>query len=182
MERNEEPMTTRDLASFRDTEARNALSHADSQPAASSPALAPPQALDDTNQGAQTLTDTDPEDGVLSQESRADQLTPPNGARRERRPGSGENGQDGPLLRTDSTAGFQSRWEGIQTQFVDDPRRAVEHADSLVAAVMQELAESFAQERERLEAQWGRGEDISTEDLRIALQRYRSFFKRLLST
>jgi hypothetical protein len=78
--------------------------------------------------------------------------------------------------------GFQSRWEDIQVRFVDEPRGAVEDADALVATVMQRLAESFAQERERLEAQWGRGEDISTEDLRIALQRYRSFFQRLLST
>jgi len=78
--------------------------------------------------------------------------------------------------------GFQSRWEEIQVRFVDEPRGAVEDADALVATVMQRLAESFASERERLEAQWGRGEDISTEDLRIALQRYRSFFQRLLST
>ena len=78
--------------------------------------------------------------------------------------------------------GFQSRWEEIQVRFVDEPRGAVEDADALVATVMQRLAEGFAQERERLEAQWGRGEDISTEDLRIALQRYRSFFQRLLST
>ena len=67
-------------------------------------------------------------------------------------------------------------------RFVDEPRGAVEDADALVANVMQRLAEGFAQERERLEAQWGRGEDISTEDLRVALQRYRAFFQRLLST
>jgi len=85
-----------------------------------------------------------------------------------------------PLLPDDE--GFQSRWEEIQVRFVDEPRGAVEDADALVATVMQRLAEGFAQERERLEAQWGRGEDISTEDLRIALQRYRSFFQRLLST
>jgi hypothetical protein len=77
---------------------------------------------------------------------------------------------------------FQQRWEAIQTQFVDEPRGAVEEADGLVANLMQELAASFAREREQLEAQWDRGEDISTEDLRIALQRYRSFFQRLLST
>ena len=78
--------------------------------------------------------------------------------------------------------GFQSRWEEIQVRFVDEPRGAVEDADALVATVMQRLAEGFAQERERLEGQWGRGEDISTEDLRVALQRYRSFFQRLLAT
>ena len=87
---------------------------------------------------------------------------------------------DAPLL--DDSEGFQSRWEEIQVRFVDEPRGAVEDADALVATVMQRLAEGFAQERERLEAQWGRGEDISTEDLRVALQRYRSFFRRLLAT
>jgi hypothetical protein len=90
------------------------------------------------------------------------------------------NGDAAPLLA--DAGGFQSRWEEIQVRFVDEPRGAVEDADALVATVMQRLAESFAQERERLESQWGRGEDISTEDLRVALQRYRSFFQRLLST
>jgi hypothetical protein len=89
-------------------------------------------------------------------------------------------GDGNPLLA--DAEGFQGRWEEIQVRFVDEPRGAVEDADALVATVMQRLAEGFAQERERLEAQWGRGEDISTEDLRIALQRYRSFFRRLLST
>jgi hypothetical protein len=87
---------------------------------------------------------------------------------------------EAPLL--DDSEGLQSRWEEIQVRFVDEPRGAVEDADALVATVMQRLAEGFAQEREQLEAQWGRGEDISTEDLRVALQRYRSFFQRLLST
>jgi len=87
---------------------------------------------------------------------------------------------EAPLL--DDSEGFQSRWEEIQVRFVDEPRGAVEDADALVATVMQRLAEGFAQEREHLEAQWGRGEDISTEDLRVALQRYRSFFRRLLAT
>jgi hypothetical protein len=85
------------------------------------------------------------------------------------------------LLPQDESTDFQGRWEHIQTGFVDQPRRTVEQADELVAQVMQRLAEGFAAERERLEEQWGRGEDVSTEDLRIALQRYRSFFQRLLS-
>jgi hypothetical protein len=88
----------------------------------------------------------------------------------------------GSLLPAEMDATFQQRWKEIQTRFVDEPRGAVEDADSLVANLMQQLAESFAKERERLEAQWGRGEDISTEDLRVALQRYRTFFQRLLST
>jgi hypothetical protein len=94
--------------------------------------------------------------------------------------GRSTDGDAAPLL-ADSES-FQSRWEEIQVRFVDEPRGAVEDADALVATVMQRLAEGFAQERERLESQWGRGEDISTEDLRVALQRYRSFFQRLLST
>ena len=87
-----------------------------------------------------------------------------------------------PLLSDELSTTFQRRWEEVQTRFVDEPRGAVEDADGLVANLMQQLAQGFAQERERLEAQWGRGEDISTEDLRVALQRYRSFFQRLLST
>jgi hypothetical protein len=95
--------------------------------------------------------------------------------------GGGSAVEDTAPLLSDSES-FQRKWEEVQVRFVDEPRGAVEDADALVATVMQRLAESFAQERERLEAQWGRGEDISTEDLRVALQRYRSFFQRLLST
>jgi hypothetical protein len=88
---------------------------------------------------------------------------------------------DTPLLPQDQGTEFQGRWESIQTTFVDDPRDAVENADALVAELMQRLADGFARERERLEGQWSRGEDVSTEDLRVVLQRYRSFFRRLLS-
>jgi len=86
-----------------------------------------------------------------------------------------------PLLSGNETPAFRSRWDAIQTGFVDEPRQAVEQADSLVAEVMQRLAETFADERAKLEEQWTRGENVSTEDLRVALQRYRSFFDRLLS-
>jgi hypothetical protein len=68
--------------------------------------------------------------------------------------------------------------KALQTSFVDEPRRAVEEGDTLVAELMQKLANSFAEERQSLEAQWDRGDDVSTEDL--LLQRYRSFFDRLL--
>lgn len=96
--------------------------------------------------------------------------------------GSVEGAGDSPsLLSAEAGSSFQLRWEEVQTRFVDEPRGAVEAADGLVASLMQQIAEGFAQERERLEAQWDRGEDISTEDLRVALQRYRSFFQRLLS-
>ena len=76
---------------------------------------------------------------------------------------------------------FRTRWTDIQTGFVDEPRRAVEQADALVAEVIKRLANSFAEERSKLEGQWGRGDDVSTEDLRVALRRYRSFFDRLLN-
>jgi len=86
-----------------------------------------------------------------------------------------------PLLPDDQAAEFRGRWESLQTGFVDEPRRAVEDGDALVAELMQRLAQSFSDERQTLEAQWDRGDDVSTEDLRVALQRYRSFFVRLLS-
>ena len=93
-----------------------------------------------------------------------------------------ETSDDSPeLLPREQNAEFQTRWEKIQTGFVDEPRQTVEQADELVAEVMKRLAEGFATERERLEGQWGRGEDVSTEDLRVTLQRYRGFFQRLLS-
>lgn len=76
---------------------------------------------------------------------------------------------------------FHTRWKEIQTAFVDEPRRAVEQADSLVAEVIKRLANSFAEERSKLEGQWGRGDNVSTEELRVALQRYRAFFDRLLN-
>jgi hypothetical protein len=86
-----------------------------------------------------------------------------------------------PLLPSDQSESFTSRWREIQTGFVDEPRGSVAQADALVAELMQQLATGFSQEREQLEAQWDRGDDVSTEDLRVALTRYRSFFDRLLS-
>ena len=85
-----------------------------------------------------------------------------------------------PLFSESELGDFRSQWSKLQTGFVDEPRRAVEDADKLVAAVMQRLAEGFANERSGLEKQWDRGDNVSTEDLRVALQRYRSFFDRLL--
>jgi hypothetical protein len=86
-----------------------------------------------------------------------------------------------PLLPADQGERFTARWQEIQAGFVDQPRESVEQADALVADLMQRLATGFSSERERLEGQWGRGDDVSTEDLRVALTRYRSFFDRLLS-
>jgi hypothetical protein len=85
------------------------------------------------------------------------------------------------LFADDECHALWKRWDDIQAGFVDEPRRAVQDADSLVAETMQQLANTFARERSNLEGQWGRGDNVSTEDLRLAFRRYRSFFKRLLS-
>src|ERR671932_748571 len=126
-----------------------------------------------------TLADNPPADTAAVPPERADREYDEGGGGAVSAKRAGE-GDAAPLLA--DAEGFQARWEEIQVRFVDEPRGAVEDADALVATVMQRLADGFARERERLEAQWGRGEDISTEDLRVALQRYRSFFQRLLST
>ncbi len=86
-----------------------------------------------------------------------------------------------PLFPADQSQNFRSRWDSIQAGFVDEPRQAVEQADSLIAEVMKTLAGSFAEERSNLESQLDSGDEVSTEDLRVGLQRYRSFFDRLLS-
>jgi hypothetical protein len=94
-------------------------------------------------------------------------------------PGSDEQ-QDGRMLVPNANE-YRARWEQVQKHFVDEPRRAVEQADALVTEVVQELAETFTAERAELERQWSRGDETSTERLRLALQRYRSFFNRLLT-
>jgi hypothetical protein len=97
-------------------------------------------------------------------------------------PGPGGTSTAGPLLAARDAEGFRARWTDVQTAFVDSPRQSVEQADALVAEVMQHLAKTFADERSELERQWDRGDDIATDDLRTAFQRYRSFFERLLAT
>jgi hypothetical protein len=87
----------------------------------------------------------------------------------------------GPLLPQDVVQDFRSRWDVVQTGFVDEPRTAVQQADELVAQAIQRLAENFAAARDRLETQWDRGDDVSTEDLRVALRKYRTFFQRILA-
>jgi hypothetical protein len=85
------------------------------------------------------------------------------------------------LFPEDELHNFRARWNLVQTSFVDEPRKAVQDADSLVANIVKRIAEQFANERETLEKQWDRGADVNTEDLRQALKRYRAFFDRLLS-
>lgn len=86
-----------------------------------------------------------------------------------------------PIFASAEADELKRSWDAIQANFVDEPRRAVEEADHLVATTMKRLAEMFAEERARLEGQWSKGDDVSTEELRVALQRYRGFFGRLLS-
>jgi len=86
-----------------------------------------------------------------------------------------------PLFSNEAVQDFRSRWTALQTGFVDEPRRAVQEADELVAEVIKQLAETFSDERAKLERQWDQGDKVSTEDLRLVLRRYRSFFDRFLS-
>ena len=98
------------------------------------------------------------------------------------RPESTDDGSDlVPLLDRGETDEFRGRWNEIQAGFVDHPRQVVEQADQLVDDLMKRLSSQFGEERSRLEGQWDRDEDVSTEDLRVALTRYRSFFERLLA-
>jgi hypothetical protein len=92
-----------------------------------------------------------------------------------------EHEQLAPLFLPDVAKDFRSRWDAVQRSFVDDPRQAVRQADELVAQVMKSLAETFSNERAKLEAQVDQTDKASTENLRVALRRYRSFFERLLS-
>ena len=86
-----------------------------------------------------------------------------------------------PLFSANEGRDMRKRWEQIQTGFVDEPRGAVQQADQLVATAIHRLAEIFADERGRLEHDWDKGDNVSTEELRQALRKYRSFFDRLLS-
>lgn len=85
------------------------------------------------------------------------------------------------LFADDEMVGLRARWDSVQASFVDDPKECVQKADGLVSDVVDQLTSSFSHARSRLEEQWARGEEASTEDLRIALKRYREFFDRLLS-
>ena len=86
-----------------------------------------------------------------------------------------------PLFAGEEGNRFRGRWESVQVGFVDEPRRAVEEAEHLVGEMMKRLQETLAEERSVFERRWQRGEDVSTEDLRQGLRRYRAFFDRLLT-
>jgi hypothetical protein len=96
-------------------------------------------------------------------------------------PAETEPSTDKTLFAHEDLSGLRSRWDDVQAAFVDDPKECVQKADALVAEVVEQLTTGFSEVRSRLEAQWARGEEASTEDLRIALKRYREFFQRLLA-
>lgn len=106
----------------------------------------------------------------------------------ERIPDYGDRRDDEDTRRTESTpylpeqtsAQTGERWQHIQSDFVDDPRKAVNEAHELVSEVMRRVVDTFTHERDDLERQWSGGDDVSTENLRLCMQRYRAFFTRLL--
>lgn len=109
---------------------------------------------------------------LIEEEPEAANVPPTTGA---------EPSADELLFASDNLSVLRSRWDDVQTAFVDDPTKCVQEADALVAEVVDQLAAGFSDARSRLESQWARGEDVSTEDLRLALRRYREFFERLLA-
>lgn len=96
-------------------------------------------------------------------------------------PAAGDETRLAALFTQDVANDYRARWDGVQTGFVDDPGRAVRQGDELVAQVLKDLSESFSKERAKLESRLGKTDQASTETLRQALRRYRSFFERLLS-
>jgi hypothetical protein len=107
--------------------------------------------------------------------------TEPESAERQTMTSPGGPDTDMSLFGETELSGFRTRWSDVQAAFVDDPRDSVQKADALVSEVVDQLTRGFTEVRTRMEGQWARGEETSTEDLRIALTRYREFFQRLLA-
>ena len=135
------------------------------------------------------MTATTPHEPEHTAEGREpDEATGPEDATAQREPNddvgtSDRAGQDAPvrLLEADELHAVVSKWREIQAGFVDQPKRAMQEADELVSQLMDRLSQTFAEQREQLESRWSEAETISTEELRMGLQRYRSFFERLLA-
>ena len=123
----------------------------------------------------------EPEAVAVEDREQPPQEQPTEQAPAEQTPTESGDSERTPIMADDAAEGYRSRWQETQADFVDDPRSAVAAADALVAEVMKRVAEEFANERNGLERQWNEGGEASTEDLRLAFQRYRSFFSRLLS-
>ena len=151
-----------------------------------------------TTHEEQTITDSadEPTTSVSEAPRREDETTPapavettaaepepdPVGETHEAEPSAThEPSADETLFAGDDLAELRARWAGVQAAFVDDPKDCVQKADVLVSDLVEQLTTGFTQARSRLEEQWSRGEDASTEDLRLALMHYREFFERLLA-
>jgi hypothetical protein len=150
----------------------------ESSSAETEPSTAPSAPPDETNGPAsETMTTESPAAPGEPPETRAE----PSTAETESSTAESEPAADESLFAEGNLSGLRSRWDEVQAAFVDDPKQCVEKADALVADVVEQLTTGFAEARSRLEAQWARGEDASTEVLRVTLKRYRDFFQRLLS-
>jgi hypothetical protein len=130
-----------------------------------------------TDSMSQAQDESSPEARVESPMEQTQPFTPPTEAPIE----GAESPTEKSLFDDALLGGLRARWDDVQASFVDDPRKCVQQADGLVADVVDKLVNGFAEARSRLEEQWARGEDASTEDLRVALKRYREFFQRLLT-
>jgi hypothetical protein len=144
-------------------------------PTAADPAAAPTPPAQDA--GVQRPQEREPTAPVDSADPTAAAPTPPAQDAGVQRESSTEES----LFANDDLADLRSRWAAVQASFVDDPKDCVQKADVLVSDLVEQLTSGFANARSRLEEQWGRGEQASTEDLRLALMHYREFFERLLA-
>lgn len=136
------------------------------------------------NQPKDSQVNRDPVDTAEEEEMRRNQMEEENTARPETRNTNAtviEEESFAPLFENNQAKDFRTQWLEIQSRFVDDPTVAVRQADELVTHVIDNITQTFADERTSLENQWHSGDKVSTEDLRVALRRYRSFFDRLLS-
>jgi|SRR6516165_6737549 len=120
-------------------------------------------------------------ESILEKPRAADQPVAPPPAHQGNAPAADRAAIEQPLFAERETTDFRRRWTDVQAAFVDEPRRAVEQADALVSDVVKRLTDGFASARSALERHWDRGDNVTTEDLRLTLQRYRAFFDRLLA-
>jgi len=125
----------------------------------------------------------DEQPAALGETGAAQDRTTPDDAFVQQRPAQSTTRQEGtaPLFANEEVDRFRTEWRGLQSDFVDSPRDAVRHADQLVAQVMRNLATTFADRKKSLEGQWSKGEQVETEELRLALRQYRAFFDKLLT-
>jgi hypothetical protein len=205
--RKEEPLTTADIANHQPAGRGDVVDETNIDPADRRPprSAAGPSSVvndttvtgnrDDTYDGeiVDSTVDPSPTVGIVDSRSQSsasarETANRPNSSGREWKASQATTADpqsDGrnhsPLFAENELRDFRARWGQIQTSFVDEPRHAVEQADTLVANVVKRIAEQFAEERAKLEKQWDRGDNVSTEELRQGFKRYRAFFDRLLA-